>query len=1112
MKAFLKTAGCILLSITVIAYILFSLASWLMSPRRLTLLTESVLSRNIDGHVDVGRAELDVDDGLHCARIRLDDVVIVSHALRRAPADVRARLTAADDTLMRLSSLTASVDLGGLLHGEVRIGPVTVDSPQLNLVVADPELANFDILPRNEANSSRFIRWLSGLDDFRIESIDITGGLPSSYVSKVDGSRVTFTIPDFRIDGASAPDYRLDFSTVVTARTLDHYNLNPLRAAARSGVRWDYRRPNIVKFTGMKLALNDMAVDIESEVDFTADFRLNTLEFTVSDMDVNTVMGHLPPSLSRYCDGLRTDLGFTLNLALADTLTVSNLDRVPSARMRLDVPDCEVRFGDTRLSTARMKARAYFDGARPDASVVDVDELYLEGDGVTLGLDGSVTHPFSDPAITAHVRGDVVMEKLPAEVRRLSRARVDGRADIDAGVAMNLSDIAGGDYSRIILSGGMDVDDLAVTMPGHPLKALARRVKVGFGATSAYSDRERIAVDSLLALTLSVDTAVMLLPGNTVEFSSVLADVGSPVDARTHRPLAGRLGSLIRIGTFTYDAPDSVRVRIRDAEASAVLSPTAAAPVEPRLDLSLTARRFTTRGPGFGVAVSQPLVHVASRRHPDSIASRRLPLRGHINELDTIIARDAMDWNVATALQQILLQWDIAGTLTSSAGFVFVHDFPLRQRASAIDLRFNNDSVIVNSLRYTLGGSAFDITGNVGNMTRAFTSYRRSVPLTADLALSSGYVDINELMVTSLHRTVGSAGPDPDYTEEITETHHLHADTAAARPIIIPRNISASLALNADSVLYSDLMLKQLTGEILIDNSTVNIHDLHASSRAGDLDLCALYWAPDSSNLRLGMGLQLTQFDLGRTLRFIPALGRLLPALRGFSGTIDVDMAATTDLTPRMDLDMDSFKGALKLEGDSLALVDPERFRSLSRWLLLHDGRHIDIDHIDAEMVIDNRSVELFPFIFNIDRYRLGVMGSNNLDMDLDYHVSVLRSPVPFKFGINITGPSHHPKIRLGGAKIRPEMLRRFEIADSSRRSLVSEIRTVFDLGAMSRDALNLPPAPIVDIDEYTDSLSAHETMWMRREGWLPEADTATDSITGKDLPKPTHKHHFWIF
>ncbi|MBR5298473.1 MAG: hypothetical protein IKU29_11500, partial [Parabacteroides sp.] len=46
----------------------------------------------------------------------------------------------------------------------------------------------------------------------------------------------------------------------------------------------------------------------------------------------------------------------------------------------------------------------------------------------------------------------------------------------------------------------------------------------------------------------------------------------------------------------------------------------------------------------------------------------------------------------------------------------------------------------------------------------------------------------------------------------------------------------------------------------------------------------------------------------------------------------------------------------------------------------------------------------VFPFLIEMDRYQVAVGGTHNLDMTFDYHLSVLKSPVPFKLGIDISG------------------------------------------------------------------------------------------------------------
>lgn len=44
----------------------------------------------------------------------------------------------------------------------------------------------------------------------------------------------------------------------------------------------------------------------------------------------------------------------------------------------------------------------------------------------------------------------------------------------------------------------------------------------------------------------------------------------------------------------------------------------------------------------------------------------------------------------------------------------------------------------------------------------------------------------------------------------------------------------------------------------------------------------------------------------------------------------------------------------------------------LSKWLFFKNKKRNMIDHMDVEVVVENSAIEIFPFMFDIDRYRLG--------------------------------------------------------------------------------------------------------------------------------------------
>ena len=84
--------------------------------------------------------------------------------------------------------------------------------------------------------------------------------------------------------------------------------------------------------------------------------------------------------------------------------------------------------------------------------------------------------------------------------------------------------------------------------------------------------------------------------------------------------------------------------------------------------------------------------------------------------------------------------------------------------------------------------------------------------------------------------------------------------------------------------------------------------------------------------------------------------------------------------------------------------------------------------------------------ILQIDRYKAAVGGTQGLDMNFNYHISVLKSPLPFKAGVNITGNLDKMKIRIGKAKykdaVTPVEIRK---VDSTRVNMGQEIIHSFE-------------------------------------------------------------------
>lgn len=90
--------------------------------------------------------------------------------------------------------------------------------------------------------------------------------------------------------------------------------------------------------------------------------------------------------------------------------------------------------------------------------------------------------------------------------------------------------------------------------------------------------------------------------------------------------------------------------------------------------------------------------------------------------------------------------------------------------------------------------------------------------------------------------------------------------------------------------------------------------------------------------------------------------------------------------------------------GENMVLLDGETFTEISKMLHFKNKKRNMIDKISVEMLVRDNQIEIFPFVIEMDRYRAAVSGVQKLDMSFDYHISVLKSPIPFRLGIDIYG------------------------------------------------------------------------------------------------------------
>ncbi len=1123
-KLVLKTLMWTVIAMVSVVVLALGCVVWILTPERLTPIVERYANEYVvNSSVDVGRVELTFWSTFPRLRVDVDSLSVTSHSLDSV--ETRVAIPADASQLLSVDHFHAGINVLSLVSGNIEVYDVELRRPMVNIVALDDTLTNMNIFPPSVPDTA-VSEPINALPDIRLDRFAIVDALPLRYRSVADSIDVGITLCASTLAGDGAPQYILQINGDASA-LLPPTILEPdVPVGVNGKIDWSPQSPMAVSLSDFVIDVAELHSTLNASFDFSDRPMVNTLEYKVHRLSLADAMSHLPKDYRKPLEMISTDLTVSAGVKLSKPYVLTD-SVLPSADVTLDVHEGHLMIGNKHKPlTISASVAANIAGENLDASVVKVKSCKINGVSINADLNGTFSSLMSDPAINARFDGEVFFDNLPPAALRLIPGKITGRLSANTAMKLRMSHLSKGGFHKARLNGEATLHDFTYTdslTDFYTLKSTFR-----FGLSNSFV-RDNHRVDSLLTASIKVDTASVKYSGMDVSIGNFLAGVGcknvaSSTDSTTINPIGGT----IKIERLVFRSDDSTRVGLREVDCNASLRRFKDNNKVPQLNLSMNARRISYGDPLNRVNLTGGKIdmtaHLRPRRrmsprmqarfdsvaqaHPDmpvdSVYKLIMPRRNRTAE--AVNSDEMLDFALDNTTKDLLRRWNVTGRITARRGRLFTPYFPLRNRLSDIDVSLTTDSIVFRDVKYNVGRSDFRINGRIDNIRRALTSRRGRTPLEINLYVSSDTIDVNQLAeaaFTGAAFAQKAASQDVvianiENEDSLQEAIDQLQDTAAMAAIVIPRNLTASFNMRARNVIYADMLMRRFRGNVLLQNGALNMQQLSAATDMGSIGLSALYNAPDRKNINFGFGMQIKDLQLDKFLKMIPAVDSLMPMMKNFDGIINADIAATSDVDSAMNLMLPTLNAAIKLHGDSLVLLDADTFKMLSKWLLFKNKKRNMIDNVDVEILVENSMLELFPFMFDIDRYRLGVMGSNDLAFNFNYHVSVLKSPLPFKFGLNVSGNADDMKIRVGKAKFKENMVtERVAIVDTTRVNLLNQIENVFrrgvKLGKMQIDRKGQSVGTQGDIG--SDTISHADSLLLIKEGLLPPTEPS-DSIS----------------
>ncbi|WP_029906847.1 AsmA family protein [Prevotella sp. 10(H)] len=955
------------------------LINFIFTPAKLTPVVLDIANESLNAKIDIESVDLTFFSTFPNFSLRVKNGAVVSKSLNDTLWGKTDSLVAFKECLISVNTIAYIKDNKIIIH---------------NILLEDASLYAF----KNREGKSNWDIMKASSDTLVAEEDTIQ----SKFDSEIDVRNIALKNTNITFDDRNTRIYsRLENTNLKLKLLLEKEN---------SSLKLDFDNDNIIFWQEGELLVNKIKTSLKTKIDInkpTQTFTLTDTELSVNgiklaangtfvrdtiakQVDVDIEYGLHTPSVKTVLEMIPESIMKKMKVTAKGEVSVKGTikgaygeKKIPAASLKIQIKDASAKYSGLAYGIDHLSTDfdAYIDLMRNKPSYLNLQIFHFKGAHTDIIASARATDLLTDPYITVNTKSTVDMDALAKTFPLQEGLSITGKLDADLNMKCHLSSLKKQDIGRIKLMGNLNLNGFGLkdTKQDFELTSNASLRFTGDSTLQAYADVRQLVLKSKQL-------------SSSIELLSAQVTSTNPQDTSPIVNLECNFG----LSKLKAKVGDTISLYSGKTRAKATISPGKRDKTKPLIGLNFKTDSlfFRANQSKLGLGVAGFDVH--AEKHKDSI-------------------------------------WLPEGTVGFDKLFLSTPHFGLPIRAGKTKVSLEKGDIKLHNAAIRIGKSNITASGAIYKPYRAM---KKKGLLKARLDINSDRIDCNQL-INALSIPGDSTNHDFFVENEVLPNDSLSSDF---RLFVIPENIDFELKTDIKKVTYDKMLFENVHGWAEIKNQAVHLRDLSMRALDAEMKTVMVYKATQAQGYT-GFDFKIKDINVGKLVEFIPSLDTIVPMLRSFKGYVDFDIVAESQLDSLLNIKVPTLKSAIKIEGDSLVLMDGETFAEISKMLMFKNKKQNLVDSISVNITVDNGSVNIYPFLVEIDRYRAAVGGRQGLDMNFEYHISVLKSPIPFKMGVNITGNLDKMKIRLGGAKykdaVTPVEIRK---VDSTRLNMGNEI------------------------------------------------------------------------
>lgn len=296
---------------------------------------------------------------------------------------------------------------------------------------------------------------------------------------------------------------------------------------------------------------------------------------------------------------------------------------------------------------------------------------------------------------------------------------------------------------------------------------------------------------------------------------------------------------------------------------------------------------------------------------------------------------------------------------------------PYAAMLNMMKLNFTNQYVELAGFDALMGKSDVRANGKIDNFLQYI--FKDSL-IKGNFNVQSNFMDLNELMSSS---TTETAAAQPAAT-----------DTAAMTVAEVPGNIDFNLNANFVKVLYDNLTIDNMVGNIVVRQKKVDMTNLNLGLLGGKVLMNGYYETTNPKKPTVDLTFKVDNFDIQKTFAAFNTVQKLAPigqyAKGMFTATLE-NFKAELDQT--MSPILSSLHGNGVFKTNSVSIGGFPAFTKLGEALKIEQLKNLTLQNVVADYEFkDGRVFLRNPVKVKIDKIDAEITGSTGFDQTIDYN------------------------------------------------------------------------------------------------------------------------------